>query len=158
MLSGREAEDAARIAVDALTGAGMAVAAACACGHPISACHSCGQARCYYCEPGLGKHYQPMQCNQRHEPAALPERTTDTDACATWYAWCFSHGRLHHFTPSSEYPDGAWCTAHWSRLNGTSEDEALADKSARYGDTQFLDALPLDVQVAVIDETRPRRG
>jgi len=77
VLSGAEAEDAARIAVDALAGAGLVVAPACACGHPISACRSCGEPRCYYCDPGLGKHYQPMKCNERHEPAraALPERT-----------------------------------------------------------------------------------
>lgn len=79
VLSGSEAEDAARIAVDALTGAGTVVAAACACSRPVSACDSCGKPRCYYCDPGLGKHHQPMQCNGRHEPAALPERT-ETDA------------------------------------------------------------------------------
>lgn len=76
LVTGREAEEGARIAVDALAGAGLVVAPACACGHPISACRSCGEPRCYYCDPGLGKHYQPMKCNERHEPAraALPER------------------------------------------------------------------------------------
>lgn len=75
-MSGGEAEAAARIAVDALAGAGLVVAPACACGHPISACHSCGEPRCYHCDPGLGKHYQPMKCNERHESArvTLPER------------------------------------------------------------------------------------
>lgn len=78
----------------------------------------------------------------------------------TWYAWCFSHGRLHTFVPrgEAESPDGAWCTADWSRLAGASEGEALADKQDRYGDAQFLDHLPLEVQVAVMDETTPLRG
>lgn len=74
-MSGAEAEDAAGIAVDALAVAGLVVAAACGCGHPIGDCHSCGQPRCYYCDPGLGKHYRPMKCNERHAPHTLPERT-----------------------------------------------------------------------------------
>ncbi len=73
-----------------------------------------------------------------------------------WFVWCFSHGRLHTFSPTSEYPDGAWCTALWSRLKGDHEKAALADKKARYGDAQFLHHLPLDVQVAVSEETEPR--
>ncbi|MFF4417052.1 hypothetical protein ACFYY8_31410 [Streptosporangium sp. NPDC001559] len=83
---------------------------------------------------------------------------TPADLPTTWFAWCFSHGRLHRFTPSREYPDGAWCTAHWSRLAGATEEEALADKANRFGDAQFIDQLPLEVQVEVADETRPRRG
>jgi hypothetical protein len=61
------------------------------------------------------------------------------------YAWCFSHGRLHHFAGH------AWCTATWTPLTGTSEAEALADKHNRYGDAQFLDQLPLEQQYELID-------
>lgn len=73
---------------------------------------------------------------------------------APWYAWCFSHGRLHTFHPGPD-DDGAWCTAEWSRLNGNNAQAALADKQTRYGDAQFLNELPLDVQMAVIEETSP---
>lgn len=57
------------------------------------------------------------------------------------FAWCFSHGRLHRFTREP------WCTATWVRLNGTTEDEALAAKRARFGDAQFLRHLPLEQQL-----------
>lgn len=53
------------------------------------------------------------------------------------YAWCFSHGRMHFFRPSREYPDGAWCTAFWVPLNGDTEEAALADKRARFTDARF---------------------
>lgn len=76
-LSGGEAAYASQIVERALAGAGLVVAPVCGCGQPVGACKSCGKPRCYYCDPGLGKHYQPMKCNERHEPAraALPERT-----------------------------------------------------------------------------------
>jgi hypothetical protein len=77
VLFAAEAEDAARIAVDALAGAGLVVVAACHCGHAIGDCHSCGQPRCYYCDPGLGKHYRPMKCNERHAPPAAPPERND---------------------------------------------------------------------------------
>jgi hypothetical protein len=71
--SGRE--DAARVLRAALGGAGLVVVAACHCGNAIGDCHSCAQPRCYYCDPGLGKHHRPMKCNERHAPpVALSER------------------------------------------------------------------------------------
>lgn len=69
------------------------------------------------------------------------------------YAWCFSHGFMHTFDPESP-----WCTADWVWLDGDSEDAAMADKAARYGDAQFLHQLPdLEAQLAVIGlcEQRP---
>ncbi|MEV8638951.1 hypothetical protein AB0395_45585 [Streptosporangium sp. NPDC051023] len=36
--------------------------------------------------------------------------------------------------------------------------EALADKQARFGDAQFIDQLPLDTQVEVVDETGVSRA
>jgi hypothetical protein len=66
-----------------------------------------------------------------------------------FYAWCFSHGRLHTF-------DGApWCTATWTRLTGTTEAEALADKQARYGDAQFLHQLTGEQQLDLITNRDP---
>ncbi|MFJ8690199.1 hypothetical protein [Micromonospora wenchangensis] len=67
----------------------------------------------------------------------------------TTYAWCFSHGRMHTFVPSAEYPDGAWCTAEWMPLDGDTEVAALADKHARYGDAQFIHHLPFEAQVQI---------
>ncbi len=58
------------------------------------------------------------------------------------FAWCFSHGRMHRFRAEP------WCTATWASLAGTTEAEATADKQARFGDAQFLDDLPLEVQVS----------
>lgn len=82
MLSGVEADLVGQAAVDALAGAGLVVVSACGCGQPIGTCPSCGQPRCWHCDPGLGKGHQPMTCNSRHEPAraTLPERRTETDA------------------------------------------------------------------------------
>lgn len=74
-----------------------------------------------------------------------------------WFAWCFSHGRLHTFHPSAGDPLGAWCGALWTRLNGTDEEAAVADKQARYGDAQFIDHLPLDEQLAIHEDTAPGR-
>ncbi|WP_275558467.1 hypothetical protein [Streptomyces sp. 5-6(2022)] len=66
----------------------------------------------------------------------------------TTYAWCFSHGRLHHFD------DEPWCTATWAILPGATEDEALATKEERYGDAEFLHQLRDDQQIALIDARR----
>ncbi|GAA1065185.1 hypothetical protein [Streptomyces asiaticus] len=66
----------------------------------------------------------------------------------TTFAWCFSHGRLHHFTSEP------WCTATWAILPGTTEAEALATKEERYGDAEFLHQLPDDQQIALIDARR----
>jgi hypothetical protein len=54
------------------------------------------------------------------------------------YVWCFDHGRTHNFSA------GAWCTAWWIPLAGTTEDEALADKQQRFGDAVFYDQLPVE--------------
>jgi hypothetical protein len=60
----------------------------------------------------------------------------------TFYAWCFSHGRLHRFT------DEPWCTATWTRLDGDTEADAIANKIGRYGDAQFVHQLPAEQQLA----------
>lgn len=62
------------------------------------------------------------------------------------FAWCFSHGRIHH--------DPTWCTATWSPLDGTTKEQALADRHRRYGTAEFLHQLPIDVQMAVIKTDR----
>ncbi|WP_445520408.1 hypothetical protein [Streptomyces sp. NEAU-174] len=66
----------------------------------------------------------------------------------TTFAWCFSHGRLHHFD------DEPWCTATWAVLPGTTEAEALAVKEEWYGDAEFLHQLPDEQQIALIDAHR----
>lgn len=63
----------------------------------------------------------------------------------TTYAWCFDHGCLHAFSGEP------WCTAWWAPLTGATEDEALADKVARFGDAFFYDQLPLAVQAQLAD-------
>ncbi|MEV0831456.1 hypothetical protein [Nonomuraea rubra] len=68
---------------------------------------------------------------------------------------------MHNFIPCGEAdsPDGAWCTADWVKLDGSTEEEALAAKTARFGDAQFIDQLPFDVQVGLYEqEWRPRRA
>jgi hypothetical protein len=50
-LSGGEAEYAARLAVDALAGAGLIVTGVCACGQPLGTCPGCGDPRCWRCDP-----------------------------------------------------------------------------------------------------------
>ncbi|MGX1129929.1 hypothetical protein RKD49_002119 [Streptomyces glaucescens] len=62
------------------------------------------------------------------------------------WVWCFSHGRLHHFAPGDE----PWCTATWTRLDGATEHDALADKQARYGEAQFIHQLPDEQQLQLI--------
>lgn len=62
------------------------------------------------------------------------------------YAWCFSHGVLHHF-PASSTP---WCSATWAWLAGESSEDALAAKTARFGEARFLDALPPTDQLALL--------
>ncbi|WP_127468743.1 hypothetical protein [Streptomyces sp. B27] len=69
------------------------------------------------------------------------------------YAWCFSHGVLHTF-PAGDIP---WCTAVWVAFTAATEAEALASKHAAYGDAQFLDGLPVDKQIEVIETTDARR-
>jgi len=58
------------------------------------------------------------------------------------FAWCFSHGRLHHRRD--------WCTAFWVPLDGQTEGEAVAEKQARFGAAQFLHQLPADTQLEVM--------
>lgn len=69
----------------------------------------------------------------------------------TFYAWCFSHGRLHHFT------NDPWCTAIWTRLNGDTEAEAVANKEARYGDAQFVHQLSAEQQITFITRRDPEQ-
>jgi hypothetical protein len=70
---------------------------------------------------------------------------------AITYAWCFSHGCIHWFRPSAQDPDGAWCTANWMRLDGATEEDALKDKQARFGDAQFDHHLPPETRLLVIE-------
>lgn len=76
----------------------------------------------------------------------------------TWFAWCFSHGRLHGFGPDEEYPDGAWCDAFWTRLEGADEFAALEDRKARFGDACFEHELPRDKRVALVEEWSARHA
>lgn len=62
------------------------------------------------------------------------------------FVWCFDHGRMHNFS------EGAWCTAWWVVLIGTTEAEALGDKVSRFGDARFYDQLPLEQQVKLAEE------
>jgi hypothetical protein len=63
----------------------------------------------------------------------------------TFYAWCFSHGALHHF---NETP---WCTATWVAFTAATETDALAAKEHAYGDARFLHELPTEQQLDVIE-------
>ena len=71
----------------------------------------------------------------------MPEQT---------FAWCFSHGRLHVFRPSTEYPDGAWCTATWVPFAAATEEQAIEAKQVAYGDAAFFDDLPVGKQLEVV--------
>lgn len=68
------------------------------------------------------------------------------------YAWCFSHGRMHAFTVLG----GAWCTADWIPLNGSTEETALADKTARYGDAKHHGHLSPEAQERLASEVHER--
>lgn len=65
---------------------------------------------------------------------------------STTYAWCFSHGTLHCFTP-----DEPWCTALWVAFRVTSEEQAMESKQYAYGDAAFFDDLPGDKKLEVIE-------
>jgi hypothetical protein len=65
----------------------------------------------------------------------------------TIYAWCFSHGIMHHFNAGDE----PWCTASWIAFTATTAEEAHASKEAAYGDAAFLHQLPVDKQLEVIE-------
>jgi hypothetical protein len=67
------------------------------------------------------------------------------------YAWCFSHGVLHHFEGTP------WCTATWVGFTTTNEADALAAKRHAYGDARFLHELPTEQQLDVIEirESQP---
>jgi hypothetical protein len=66
---------------------------------------------------------------------------------STTYAWCFDHGTLHRLLA----PEKPWCTAAWVPLHATSEEEAMEAKQHAYGDARFLDELPRDKQLEVIE-------
>lgn len=66
------------------------------------------------------------------------------------WAWCFSHGRIHRFTPDQD----PWCTATWTWLDGATEADALTYKTATYGDSQFLHQLPAEQQLQLIQNRR----
>ncbi|ARX81567.1 hypothetical protein SMD44_00965 [Streptomyces alboflavus] len=63
------------------------------------------------------------------------------------YAWCFSHGLLHRFADGPE----PWCTATWTWIDGATEDEAQAAKKQRFGNARFLDELPGEQQLELLD-------
>lgn len=69
------------------------------------------------------------------------------------FAWCFSHGTMHHF-PAGEEP---WCTASWVWLAGLTREQAEASKQAAYGDARFLHELPAREQLAIINGQIPDR-
>jgi len=80
-----------------------------------------------------------------------PGQTCNAHQIATVYAWCFSHGQLHAFTANP------WCTATWVRVNGSTEEEAVTDKEARFGDARFLHELSGEQQLEVIEIAEQRR-
>jgi len=63
------------------------------------------------------------------------------------YAWCCDHGVLHTF------PHGAdpWCSAAWVPFAAATAEEAAEAKQAAYGDALFLDALPSEKQLEVLE-------
>ncbi|MBQ1165212.1 hypothetical protein KBZ21_45310, partial [Streptomyces sp. A73] len=72
-------------------------------------------------------------------------------SAAPLFAWCFDHGRMHHF-------DGPpWCTAAWAPLDATTEAEAQDETARRWGDAQFFHQLPAEQQLALIDQPQENR-
>jgi len=71
----------------------------------------------------------------------------------TAYAWCFDHGVMHRFHVGDE----PWCTARWVAFTATTAEEAHAAKTEAYGDAYFLDQLPADKQLEVIETSQARR-
>ncbi|MGA4864144.1 hypothetical protein ACPB9J_16005 [Streptomyces lavendulocolor] len=68
------------------------------------------------------------------------------------YAWCFDHGTLHRF------PGGnAWCTATWIPFTAATEEAALEAKQAAWGDARFLDDLPVEQQLDVLETAAARQ-
>ncbi|GAA4824302.1 hypothetical protein [Streptomyces ziwulingensis] len=72
------------------------------------------------------------------------------------FAWCFDHGTMHHF-PVGPNGDEPWCTAAWVAFTATTADEAADAKHAAYGDARFLDDLPTDKLLEVIEIGEARR-
>lgn len=68
------------------------------------------------------------------------------------YAWCFDHGRLHQF----DLVNGPWCSACWAWLDGSTEEEAMGSKRARFNGARFLAELSRDQQVILIRESTDR--
>jgi hypothetical protein len=69
------------------------------------------------------------------------------------FAWCFDHGTMHRF-PEGDEP---WCTAAWIAFTATTQEEADAAKQAAYGDVQYLDELPGEQQLEIIEIGEARR-
>jgi len=69
------------------------------------------------------------------------------------HAWCFSHGRMHTFD-ADETP---WCTASWVAFAVTGELQALEAKQAAYGGARFLNELPVEKQLEVMEIGEARR-
>jgi hypothetical protein len=72
----------------------------------------------------------------------------------TRFAWCFSHGAMHRF-PAGDKP---WCTAAWIAFTATTETDAVEAKQAAYGDARFLNELPGEQQLEVIEAGEARRA
>ena len=58
---------------------------------------------------------------------------------------------IHTFHLRRENPNGAWCTATWVPFIAASEEQAIEAKRAAYGDARFLDDLPVEKRVEVIE-------
>lgn len=72
-------------------------------------------------------------------------------ALAEFFAWCFSHGRLHRFAGQP------WCTAAWIGVTGVTEADAMDAKRAAWGDARFLDDIEsLDEQIAILNQCNAR--
>jgi hypothetical protein len=69
----------------------------------------------------------------------------------TTYAWCFDHGRLHVF-PADKDP---WCTAAWIIIAATTKEQAIEAKRAAYGEVRFLDELPANERMKIIEARTP---
>ncbi|MGW5711566.1 hypothetical protein [Streptomyces olivaceus] len=71
----------------------------------------------------------------------------------TRFAWCFDHGIMHRF----HIGDEPWCTARWVAFTAATAEEAQAAKAEVYGDAHFLDQLPAEKQLEVIEVGQARR-
>jgi hypothetical protein len=75
------------------------------------------------------------------------------------FGWCFDHGRLHRFAPNlDEGGKVEQCSAAWAPLDGSTDEEALAQKELIWGPAQFFHELDLDRQGGLVGMMMVRRG